>query len=58
MGQEKHTYSIDWAGRNLTVEIGQLAKQANGAASSVMVIQLYYVQLQLQKNRKMWTFSR
>ncbi|WP_102271414.1 polyribonucleotide nucleotidyltransferase [Cytobacillus massiliigabonensis] len=31
MGQDKHTYSIDWAGRNLTVEIGQLAKQANGA---------------------------
>ena len=31
MGQEKHTYSFDWAGRNLTVEIGQLAKQANGA---------------------------
>ncbi|WP_338452093.1 polyribonucleotide nucleotidyltransferase [Niallia oryzisoli] len=31
MGQEKHIYSIDWAGRKLTVEIGQLAKQANGA---------------------------
>ncbi|PKG24893.1 polyribonucleotide nucleotidyltransferase [Niallia nealsonii] len=31
MGQEKHVYSIDWAGRKLTVEIGQLAKQANGA---------------------------
>ncbi|WP_419394356.1 polyribonucleotide nucleotidyltransferase [Cytobacillus praedii] len=31
MGQDKHTYSIDWAGRKLTVEIGQLAKQANGA---------------------------
>lgn len=31
MGQEKHIYSIDWAGRNLSVEIGQLAKQANGA---------------------------
>ncbi|MGE7903642.1 polyribonucleotide nucleotidyltransferase [Peribacillus sp. NPDC094092] len=31
MGQEKHTYSFDWAGRNVTVEIGQLAKQANGA---------------------------
>ncbi|WP_419883862.1 polyribonucleotide nucleotidyltransferase [Peribacillus sp. B-H-3] len=31
MGQEKHTYSYDWAGRKLTVEIGQLAKQANGA---------------------------
>jgi polyribonucleotide nucleotidyltransferase len=32
MDQEKHVYSIDWAGRKLTVEIGQLAKQANGAA--------------------------
>ena len=30
----KKIYSIDWAGRNLTVELGQLAKQANG---SVMV---------------------
>lgn len=27
----KHEYSMDWAGRKLTVEIGQLAKQANGA---------------------------
>ena len=25
-------FSVDWAGRQLTVEIGQLAKQANGAA--------------------------
>jgi polyribonucleotide nucleotidyltransferase len=31
MEQNKHVYSMDWAGRNLTVEIGQLAKQANGA---------------------------
>ncbi|MDP4083081.1 MAG: polyribonucleotide nucleotidyltransferase [Bacillota bacterium] len=31
MDQKKHQYSIDWAGRKLTVEIGQLAKQANGA---------------------------
>ncbi|WP_423801702.1 polyribonucleotide nucleotidyltransferase [Neobacillus sp. SAB-20_R2A] len=31
MDQQKHEYSMDWAGRNLTVEIGQLAKQANGA---------------------------
>lgn len=31
MTQDKHVYSINWAGRNLTVEIGQLAKQANGA---------------------------
>ncbi|MDR7076277.1 polyribonucleotide nucleotidyltransferase [Neobacillus niacini] len=31
MEQTKHEYSMDWAGRKLTVEIGQLAKQANGA---------------------------
>ncbi|EIJ81453.1 polynucleotide phosphorylase/polyadenylase [Bacillus methanolicus PB1] len=31
MENEKRVYSMDWAGRNLTVEIGQLAKQANGA---------------------------
>ncbi|MEK5270229.1 polyribonucleotide nucleotidyltransferase [Aeribacillus sp. FSL K6-8394] len=31
MDQEKHVFSIDWSGRKLTVEIGQLAKQANGA---------------------------
>ncbi|ETI70324.1 polyribonucleotide nucleotidyltransferase [Neobacillus vireti] len=31
MEQMKHEYSMNWAGRKLTVEIGQLAKQANGA---------------------------
>ncbi|WP_045515181.1 polyribonucleotide nucleotidyltransferase [Neobacillus niacini] len=31
MEQTKHDYSMEWAGRKLTVEIGQLAKQANGA---------------------------
>ena len=31
MEQEKQIFSLDWAGRNLTVEVGQLAKQANGA---------------------------
>ncbi|MDQ0156767.1 polyribonucleotide nucleotidyltransferase [Robertmurraya andreesenii] len=31
MVQEKQIFSIEWAGRPLTVEIGQLAKQANGA---------------------------
>lgn len=31
MKQEKQTFSLNWAGRELTVEIGQLAKQANGA---------------------------
>ncbi|KAB7708097.1 polyribonucleotide nucleotidyltransferase [Bacillus aerolatus] len=32
MEQGKQTFSIEWAGRKLTVEIGQVAKQANGAA--------------------------
>ncbi|WP_078380854.1 polyribonucleotide nucleotidyltransferase [Sutcliffiella halmapala] len=31
MGQDKQVFTIDWAGRSLSVEIGQLAKQANGA---------------------------
>ncbi|RTR35626.1 polyribonucleotide nucleotidyltransferase [Robertmurraya yapensis] len=29
--EQKKTFSIEWAGRTLTVEMGQLAKQANGA---------------------------
>ena len=32
MDQEKQVFSMDWAGRTLTVEVGQLAKQASGAA--------------------------
>jgi len=32
MDQTKKIFSIDWAGRKLSVEIGQLAKQASGAA--------------------------
>ncbi|MBS4207576.1 polyribonucleotide nucleotidyltransferase [Bacillus sp. FJAT-50079] len=31
MEHEKKIFSIDWAGRNLTVEVDQLAKQANGS---------------------------
>lgn len=31
MDQGKRVFSMEWAGRQLTVEIGQLAKQANGA---------------------------
>lgn len=31
MEQGKQIFSIDWAGRKLSVEVGQLAKQANGA---------------------------
>lgn len=32
MEQTKKVYTLDWAGRTLQVEVGQLAKQANGAA--------------------------
>lgn len=31
MSEEVKTYSLDWAGRSLTFEIGKLAKQASGA---------------------------
>ncbi|MDN4607417.1 polyribonucleotide nucleotidyltransferase [Sporosarcina highlanderae] len=31
MTEQKKVYTFDWAGRQLTVETGQLAKQANGA---------------------------
>ncbi|SDY70292.1 polyribonucleotide nucleotidyltransferase [Evansella caseinilytica] len=31
MEQNKQSFSMEWAGRTLTVEAGQLAKQANGA---------------------------
>ncbi|QPC46391.1 polyribonucleotide nucleotidyltransferase [Mangrovibacillus cuniculi] len=32
MSQDKQTFSFEWAGRPLVVEVGQLAKQASGAA--------------------------
>lgn len=32
MSQEKQIFSMEWAGRTLTVEVGKFAKQANGAA--------------------------
>ncbi|PIC65588.1 polyribonucleotide nucleotidyltransferase [Sporosarcina sp. P13] len=31
MSEQKKVYTLDWAGRTLTIESGQLAKQANGA---------------------------
>ncbi|MED4127251.1 polyribonucleotide nucleotidyltransferase [Shouchella miscanthi] len=31
MDQERHEFTINWAGRTFSVEVGQLAKQANGA---------------------------
>lgn len=31
MSEQKKVYTMDWAGRPLTIEAGQLAKQANGA---------------------------
>ena len=42
----KQTFEMTFAGRPLVVEVGQVAKQANGATSScVMEIQRYYQQL-------------
>ncbi|MGQ0415086.1 hypothetical protein ACT4UL_04845, partial [Bacillus sp. HC-TM] len=35
MSQKKQVFSIDLAGRQLTVETGQLAKQANGAHQAI-----------------------
>lgn len=32
MDLQKHIYKLDWAGRPLRIEIGEVAKQANGAA--------------------------
>lgn len=32
-----HTYSMELGGRTLTMEIGKVAKQANGAVLVVMV---------------------
>ncbi|EUJ20280.1 polynucleotide phosphorylase/polyadenylase [Listeria monocytogenes FSL F6-684] len=29
---EKQVFSTEWAGKTLSVEVGQLAKQASGAA--------------------------
>ena len=31
MSQEKKVFKTEWANRSLTIETGQLAKQANGA---------------------------
>ncbi|MFT8317092.1 MAG: polyribonucleotide nucleotidyltransferase [Sporolactobacillus sp.] len=32
MANEKHVFTMDWAGRPLRIETGEVAKQANGAA--------------------------
>lgn len=53
MSQEKQVFSIDLAGRQLTVETGQLAKQANGAVLVDMAIQRFYLQQLHQKKQKM-----
>lgn len=36
MSQEKKVFKTEWAGRSLTIETGQLAKQANGAVFSTL----------------------
>ena len=40
------SYSMELAGRTLTVDIGRVAAQANGAVLSSMVIQQSFQQLQ------------
>ena len=40
----KKTYSMELAGRTLSVDVGRVAAQANGAALMHYVIQLYYLQ--------------
>lgn len=32
---EKQVFSTEWAGKTLSVEVGQLAKQASGALNSL-----------------------
>ena len=45
MSQEKKVFKTEWAGRSLTIETGQLAKQANGA-----VLVRYGIQLSINCN--------
>ena len=42
------SFSMELAGRTLTVDVGRVAKQANGAAFMPTVIQQYYQQQQHQ----------
>ena len=50
-------FPYEWAGRPLSVEIGQLAKQANGACLIRYGESAVFIRLQLQKSRKQLTSS-
>ena len=46
------SYSMELAGRTLTVDIDRVAKQANGAALCIMVIPLYFLLQPHQKSQE------
>lgn len=50
MSQEKKVFKTEWAGRSLTIETGQLAKQAMALYWFVMEIQSCYRRQLHQKN--------
>ena len=52
MTEQKKVYTLDWAGRQLTVETGQFAKQANGAVLVRTEIRQYFQLQQLQKFKR------
>ena len=58
MTEQKKVYSFDWAGRPLTIETGQLAKQANGAVLVRYGDTTVFRQQPLQKNRNHLISSR
>ena len=51
------TFEMELAGRTLRVDVGRVAKQANGAVLSIMVIQLYCVQQLLQRSQETESIS-
>ena len=48
----KQVFSTDFYGKNLTVEVGELAKQANGSVLVRYDVQSSYQQLLQDKNQK------
>ena len=46
------SYSMELAGRTLTVDINRVAKQANGAALMHLVILQFYLQQQHPKSQE------
>lgn len=52
MSKEYKSYSMELAGRTLRVDIGRVAKQANGAVLFTMEIRSSFLRRQLLKNRE------